>query len=61
MKTPAWMLPVVFLGTSVPAVLLMHVFDFGGEHRLLIAIGVGALATAFTQARMARRKDDGPS
>jgi hypothetical protein len=28
---------------------------------LLIAIGVRARATAFTQARMARRKDDKPS
>ena len=52
--------PAVFLGTSVPTVLL-QVLDIGGDFRIVIAIGVGALATAIAQGRMAWRNDDGPA
>lgn len=52
-----WLPPLVFLGTSIPSVWLLHALDFGGEYRLFIAMGVGALATAVTQSRLSRPKD----
>jgi hypothetical protein len=58
MNPRTFLLPAVFLGTSIPTVLLLHFLDIGGDFRIAIAIGVGVVATAFTQGRMARRKDD---
>ena len=52
-----WLPPLVFLGTSVPTVWLLHAMDLGGEYRLIIAMGVGALATAVVQSRLRRPKD----
>ena len=56
-NTRLWLPPLVFLGTSVPAVWLLHALDFGGEYRIFIAMGVGALATALVQSRLRRPKD----
>lgn len=52
-----WLPPLVFLGTSMPTVWLLHVLEVGGEYRIFIAIGVGALATALVQSRLRRPKD----
>ena len=52
-----WILAVVFLAVSIPVLLLMQALEVGGEYRLLIAMGAGALATAVTQARLAQSKD----
>ncbi len=52
-----WLPPLVFLGTALPTVWLLHALDFGGEYRLFIAMGVGALATAVAQSRLSRPKD----
>ena len=55
-----WLPPLVFLAAAVPTVLLLHAAGIGGDFRLLIGIGVGVLATALVQARLARRDDDPP-
>ena len=52
-----WLPPLVFLGVSVPTVWLLHALEIGGEYRLFIAMGVGALATAMVQSRLRRPKD----
>lgn len=57
MNTRHWLPPLVFLGTSVPTVWLLHALDVGGEYRIFIALGVGALATALVQSRLRRRED----
>ena len=49
-----WLPPLVFLGTSIPTVWLLHTLEVGGEYRLFIAMGVGALATAVVQSRLRR-------
>jgi hypothetical protein len=59
MKPQHWLPPLVFLGTAVPTVFVLHVLDVGGEFRIFIALGVGAIATAWTQSRL-RRKPEGP-
>lgn len=58
MDARTWLLPAVFLGTSMPTLLLLHKLDVGGDYRIVIAIVVGVLATAIAQARMARHKPD---
>ena len=55
MKTQYWLPAVAFLATSIPTVLLLNVFDIGGEYRLWIAIGVGALVTALVNKKLAAR------
>ena len=52
MKAQYWMPTAVFLGVSIPVVLLLNEFDLAGEYRVWIALGAGALATAAVQARM---------
>ena len=56
MKPQYWLPVVVFLATSIPTVLLLQALDFGGEFRLWIAIGVGAVATGITSSRLAARE-----
>jgi hypothetical protein len=51
-KAKLWLPLAVFLGVSIPLVLLLNLFNVGGEYRIWIAIGAGALATAFAQSRM---------
>jgi hypothetical protein len=57
MNSGLWVLALTFIAVSIPAVLLMHYFNGGGEFRLMIAMGLGALATAVVQGRLAQRKD----
>lgn len=52
-----WLPPVVFLGTSLPTIWLLHALEVGGDYRLFIAMGVGAAATALVQSRLRRTKD----
>jgi hypothetical protein len=54
-KPQLWVPVVVFLAVSIPLILLLNVLGVGGEYRLWIAIGAGALATAFAQSRLAAR------
>ena len=55
MKPQYWLPTVVFLGVSIPLLLLLTEFDLGGEYRLWISLGAGALATALVQRRLTSR------
>ena len=57
MKPTTWIPPVVFLATSVPALLIMQALEFGGDYRIWIAVGAGVLATAFAQSRLMAQGD----
>jgi hypothetical protein len=52
-----WLPLGVFLGVSIPLVLILNAVGVGGEYRIWIAIGAGALATAFAQSRVQNKKD----
>jgi hypothetical protein len=54
-KPRLWLPPVVFVATSIPAVLVLQALGWGDEYRLWIAIGIGGVATAFAQSRLARQ------
>lgn len=56
LKPQYWLPVVVFLGTSVPAVLLLQTLDWGGEYRLWIAIVFGGVLTAYAQSRLAAKQ-----
>ncbi len=55
MKPQHWVPPAVFLGVSIPLVLLLNALEMGGEFRIVIAIGAGALAVAFAQSKLKQR------
>ncbi len=57
MNSSMFTLALVFLAVSIPVVLLLQALEVGGEYRLMIAMGAGALASAITQTRLAQRKD----
>jgi len=46
-----WMMAAVFLAVSVPTVLLLQELDWGGDFRLLLAMGAGALASGVMRPR----------
>ena len=54
MKPEHWVPVAVFLGVSIPLVLLLNMLDIAGDNRVWIALGAGALATAFTQNKLQR-------
>ena len=58
MKAQYWLPTVVFLGVSIPLLLLLTEFDWGGEYRLWISLGAGALATALVQRRLQSRGEE---
>ena len=58
MKTEYWLPAAVFLGVSLPLVMLLNEFDLGGEYRLWISLGAGALATALVQRRLKSRGEN---
>ena len=55
MKTQHWLPVAVFLGVSIPLVVLLNALDLAGEHRVWIALGAGALATAIVQSKLKSR------
>ncbi len=53
---PELFIPVgVFLAVSIPLVWLLNALEVGGDYRVWIAIGVGALATGYAQTRLAAK------
>ncbi len=52
MKPQHWVPVLVFLAVSIPLVLLLDRMNVGGEFRVVIAIGVGALATGFALGKL---------
>ena len=55
MKAQHWLPVAVFLGVSIPIVVLLNALDMGGEYRVWIALGAGALATAVMQSKLKSR------
>ena len=55
MKTQHWLPVAVFLGVSIPLVVLLNALDLAGEYRVWIALGAGALATAIVQSKLKSR------
>ncbi len=47
MKKEYWLPSVVFLAASIPTVYLLQYLGWGGDFVLLLAMGMGALATSF--------------
>ena len=52
MKAQHWLPVAVFLGVSIPIVVLLNALDMGGEYRVWVALGAGALATAVVQSKL---------
>jgi hypothetical protein len=52
MKPQHWVPVTVFLAVSISLVLLLEALGVGDQFRVWIALGAGALATAFAQARL---------
>jgi hypothetical protein len=52
MKPQHWVPVTVFLGVSIPVVLILGTLDVLSEHRVWIALAAGVLATAFAQSRL---------
>ncbi len=57
MNAKLWLPLAVFLGVSIPLVLVLNAMGVGGEYRIWIAIGAGALATASAQSHLQNKKD----
>ena len=55
MKAQHWLPAAVFLGVSIPIVVLLNALDMGGEYRVWVALGAGALATAVVQSKLKSR------
>ena len=55
MKPQHWLPVAVFLGVSIPLVVLLNALDLAGEYRVWIALGAGALATAIVQSKLKSR------
>ena len=55
MKAQHWLPVAVFLGVSIPVVVLLNALDMGGEYRVWVALGAGALATAVVQSKLKSR------
>ena len=55
MKQQHWLPVAVFLGVSIPLVVLLNGLDLFSEYRVWIALGAGALATAVVQSKLKSR------
>ncbi len=55
MKPQHWVPVAVFLGVSIPTILVLQALDWGGEFRLWIAILAGGAATGYAQSRLVRQ------
>ncbi len=57
LKPQLWLPVTVFLAVSIPLVWVLEAVGVGSEYRVWLAIAVGALATGYTQSRLAARAD----
>jgi hypothetical protein len=57
-KKEHWVMPLVFLGVSVPVVLLLQLLDIGGEYKLWIAVIAGGIATSTAQMRVRKAEQE---
>ena len=58
MKPQHWVPVAVFLAVSIPLVLLLNAMNVGGDYRIWIALGAGALATAFAQSKLNQQRGE---
>jgi 4-hydroxybenzoate polyprenyltransferase len=56
LKPQLWLPVTVFLAVSLPLVWLLNALAVGGDHRVWLAIAAGALATGYTQSRLAAKE-----
>jgi hypothetical protein len=57
LKPQLWLPVTVFLAVSIPTVWLLEAAGVGPDYRVWLAIAVGALATGYTQSRLAARSE----
>ena len=55
LKPELWVPVTTFLAVSMPLVWLLNALNVGGEYRVWLAIGAGAIATGWAQNRLAGR------
>jgi hypothetical protein len=58
MKKEFWLPSVVFLAGSIPMVYFLQHMGWGGDYVLLLAMGTGALASAFVMPKKKYPADD---
>ena len=58
LKPELWVPVTTFLAVSIPTVWLLNALNVGGEYRVWLAIGLGALATGYAQTRLAKHADE---
>ena len=57
LKPQLWLPVTVFLAVSIPMVWLLEAVGVNSEYRVWLAIGAGALATGYTQSRLAAKAE----
>jgi hypothetical protein len=57
LKPQLWLPVTVFLAVSIPTVWLLEAVGVGSDYRVWLAIAVGALATGYTQSRLAAKAE----
>jgi hypothetical protein len=57
LKPQLWLPVTVFLAVSIPLVWVLEAVGVGSEYRVWLAIAVGALATGYTQSRLAAKAE----
>ncbi len=57
LKPQLWLPVTVFLAVSIPLVWLLEALGVGSDYRVWLAIGAGALATGYTQTRLATKAE----
>jgi hypothetical protein len=55
LKPQLWLPVTVFLAVSIPMVWLLEALGVGSDYRVWLAIAAGALATGYTQSRLAAK------
>ncbi|MFO1267637.1 MAG: hypothetical protein U1F25_05685 [Rubrivivax sp.] len=58
MKLRSWLPVAVFLGVSIPVVLVLNATKTGGDFTVWIALAAGMLAMAVVQAWLGKRGEE---
>lgn len=58
MKLRSWLPVAVFLGASIPVVLVLNATKTGGDFTVWIALAAGMLAMAVVQAWLGKRGEE---
>jgi hypothetical protein len=57
LKPQLWLPVTVFLAVSIPLVWLLEALGVNSDYRVWLAIAAGALATGYTQSRLASKTE----